>query len=159
MRRQFSIADLACLIAIFAVILAARQWLGYDGVILAMPYGGVIARKLFTRTIFESARSGRFRETLTASVVAIAVCLADPRPHATTAVDLAFGIPICVQYGFAAMGTLEGLLKTSRWLGGRVTRARSRCSLLMAGGLNTRPPVTPDPPEPLCIPSPVLGEI
>jgi hypothetical protein len=119
MRRQFSIADLLSLIATLAVILASHRWLGYDGVILATPFGGVIVGRLLTRTTPESPRMRRFRGTLTASVIAIAVCLADPRLHVTTALDLAFGTPICVLYGFAAMAALEGLLKISRWMGGR----------------------------------------
>ena len=119
MKRQFSIVDLLSLIATVAVILASHRWLSYDGVILAAPLGGVIVGGLFTRTIAESARSRWFRGTLTASVIAIAVCLADPRPHVTIAFDLALGTLICVLYGFAAMAALEGFVKVSRWMGGR----------------------------------------
>jgi hypothetical protein len=122
MRRQFSIMDLLSLIATFAVVLAVHRWLGYDGAILAAPFGGVIVRKLFTRTIPESARLCRFKGTFAASVVAIAVCLADPRPHEISAASLVFGIPICILYGFAVMAALEGLLKISHWLGGRAGR-------------------------------------
>ena len=107
MRRQFSIADLLSLIATIAVILASHRWLGYDGVILATPFGSVIVVRFLTRTIPESPRMRRSRGTLTASVIAIAVCLADPRPHVTIAFDLALGTLICVLYGFAAMEALE----------------------------------------------------
>jgi hypothetical protein len=119
MKSQFSIVDLLSLIATFAVILGFHRWLGYDGVILATPFGGVIVGRLLTRTISESAPLRWFRGTLTATVIAIAICLADPRPHLTTAFDLAVGFPICVLYGFAAMAALEGLLKISRRMGGR----------------------------------------
>jgi hypothetical protein len=74
MRRQFSIADHLSLMATLAVILASHRWLGYDGVILAAPLGGVIVVRRFTRTISESPRMRRFRGTLIASVIAIAVC-------------------------------------------------------------------------------------
>jgi hypothetical protein len=107
MKLRFSIADLLSLIATFAVVLASYRWLGYDGLILAAPFGGVIVGRLLTRTIAESARSRWFRGTLTSSVIAIAVCLADPRPHVTIAFDLALGTLICVLYGFAAMEALD----------------------------------------------------
>jgi hypothetical protein len=136
MRRQFPIADLLWLIATFAVILAVRRWVGSDGVILARPFGGVIVGRLSTRAISESARLRRLSGTLTASGLAIAAWLADPRPQVTTAAELAFGIPLCVLYGFAPMAALGSLLETSRWRGGRVTRARSWRTDLMAGGLD-----------------------
>jgi hypothetical protein len=122
MRRQFSIVDLLALIATFAGLLAYHRWLGYDGEILAAPFGGVIVGKLSTRTISESARWRRIRGSFAASVVAIAVCLADPRPHQTTAVDLVFGIPICILYGCVATASLEELLKIGRWSSGRSGR-------------------------------------
>jgi hypothetical protein len=136
MKRQFSIADLLSLIASFAVLLAFHRWLGYDGVILATPFGGVIVGRLLTPAISEPARLRRFRGAFAASGLAIAVCLADPRPHVTTAFDLALGIPICFLYGFAAMATLEGLLKIGRWLGEWVTGAGSCCSWLMGSTAN-----------------------
>ena len=66
---------------------------------------------------------------------AIAVCLADPRPHEISAASLVFGIPICILYGFAVTAAEEGLLKISHWLGGH--RAMSYHSDLIANGLDT----------------------
>ena len=45
MRGQFSIADLLSLTATFAVLFASSRWLGYDGAILATPFGGVVNEK------------------------------------------------------------------------------------------------------------------
>jgi hypothetical protein len=127
MRRQFSIADLLSLTATFAVLFASYRWLGYDGAILATPFGGVVVAKLLTSRCSESTRSRWLRAFLAASIVAIAVCLVDPRLYGTTAGDLAFGIPICFLYGFIATAALEGLLKIVRRLRMQVAGARSRC--------------------------------
>src|SRR4051794_17544343 len=98
MRRQFSIATLLRLVATCAAVLAMARWLGYDGVILATPFLGAGAGGRFACSESAPARQRRMAATVVAGLVTTAVCLADPRPHITTGLDLVLGIPTCFLY-------------------------------------------------------------